>query len=301
MIRNYYSSQVGKSHIKHNVVCQDYSGTIFVNNLCISCIADGVGSAIHSDVASKMAVEGVLDYLNRWYSNNDIDEREILLRIKEAFNASLNKIKLFIQEDEKDEFEYDTTLDCVVYYKNHIYYGHSGDGGIISLDYEGKYHLITKPQKGEDGISVIPFRLSDYWEFGKVNDPMCSVLLATDGVYEQLAIGVYKCFSIGIYVRLAEILMNLNDKGFNDEALNMYKVKVFEFLSGNSSITDDITVSVIYDDEAIPAKMPEEYYALPDWNAIIEEKNNLLYGESIIEPVEDEDSKKKKKKRRLFW
>ena len=279
MIRNYFSSKVGRSHIRHGVNCQDYSDTIFVKDMCISCIADGVGSAIHSEVASKMAVENVIEYLDSWYKKHDVDEREILLRISEAYSYSLDKLNTFIKKKGGNELEYDTTLDCVIYYNNHIYYGHSGDGGILALDYDGKYHIITSPQKGEDGISVIPFRLKDFWEFVKVEAPMCSVLMATDGVFDQLAIGVYKCFPIGIHVRLAELLMNLSEKNLSDELLEMYKNQVFDFLSNNNAINDDITVSVIYDDSIIPLRMSVDYYTPPNWDEIIEEKNSLLYND----------------------
>lgn len=296
MIRSYFSSIAGKSHIKRGINCQDYSDTVYVKDLCISCIADGVGSAIHSDIASKMAVTNVIEFLSKWYNNHDIDEREILLKINEAYSYSLNMLNEYINEGNFSELDYDTTIDCVVYFNNHIYLGHSGDGGIIGLDYNGKYHVLTKPQKGDDNISVIPFRLKDFWEFIKIDEPMCSVLLATDGVYDQIAIGEYKCFPIGIHIRLAELLMNLSDKGLNDELLDSYKNQVFNFLSNNDSINDDITVSVIYDDEVIPLKMPEDYYIAPNWDLIIKEKTSMLYTD-LKEEIEEVKPKKKKVKK----
>lgn len=55
MITYGYSIQ-GKSHIQRGVVCQDSSKVQRLRaNVYMGIVADGVGSAVHSDIGSKMA------------------------------------------------------------------------------------------------------------------------------------------------------------------------------------------------------------------------------------------------------
>ena len=59
MITYGYSIQ-GKSHIQRGVVCQDSSKVQRLRaNVYMGIVADGVGSAAHSDIGSKMAVDAL--------------------------------------------------------------------------------------------------------------------------------------------------------------------------------------------------------------------------------------------------
>ena len=59
MITYGYSLQ-GKSHIDRNTVCQDSSAAVKLKSgYYLGVVADGVGSAPHSDVGSGIAVESL--------------------------------------------------------------------------------------------------------------------------------------------------------------------------------------------------------------------------------------------------
>ena len=62
-MKTYGFSIQGKSHIARNIVCQDSSLAVQLKcGLYMGIVADGVGSARHADIGSKMAVEQLYHY-----------------------------------------------------------------------------------------------------------------------------------------------------------------------------------------------------------------------------------------------
>jgi hypothetical protein len=58
------ASEIGTSHKRKHLPCQDASHvTVARGGLVVGAIADGIGSAVHSDVGSKLAVETASAYL----------------------------------------------------------------------------------------------------------------------------------------------------------------------------------------------------------------------------------------------
>lgn len=74
-------SAIGTSHQKQGIVCQDYGDYRILDDVIVGAVADGAGSAKHSDVGSKLAVETVLKCFS------DINESPH----KEAFSQPLSK------------------------------------------------------------------------------------------------------------------------------------------------------------------------------------------------------------------
>ena len=54
-------SAIGTSHIKQQMPCQDYGDYKIINGSIIGVVADGAGSAKHSDIGAKLAVNTVLE------------------------------------------------------------------------------------------------------------------------------------------------------------------------------------------------------------------------------------------------
>ena len=54
-------SAIGTSHIKQQMPCQDYGDYKIINDAIIGVVADGAGSAKHSDIGAKLAVDTVLE------------------------------------------------------------------------------------------------------------------------------------------------------------------------------------------------------------------------------------------------
>ncbi len=57
--------EVGISHQKQQLPCQDFADFRILDDVIIGAVADGAGSAKYSDVGAKLAVEAVRNYL-RW-------------------------------------------------------------------------------------------------------------------------------------------------------------------------------------------------------------------------------------------
>ncbi len=286
MIKNYFGSRRGKSHIKNAIVCQDYSKTVVISNeLTVAVIADGVGQAKLAERGSKAAVEAVCDYCMSVLKNTKLNDSKILDTLKDAYASAYNAIIDLSTSENNPMYDYDTTLDTVAFFNGKVIYGHSGDGGIIALRNNGLYELITKPQNGSDGISVIPLRFNKAWEFGICSGKYASVLLATDGVYNTIVYTKYKDPNRYIFTRLLEPMMNLSQTNLDNKALEAQREKMLDFLFNDSIISDDITVSVVYDEKAKVESQPDDYYAVPNWSEINREKREAIFGKSSPAPT----------------
>ena len=95
---SYGFSIKGKAHIKAGVVCQDANmhGEI-APGLYIGVAADGVGSARHSDIASGLATEKLVEYLERHIrADYGIDEKKVCL--KAGFQYAEKAIEEYVQD-----------------------------------------------------------------------------------------------------------------------------------------------------------------------------------------------------------
>ena len=77
-------STIGTSHTKQQIPCQDYGDYKIVNDAIIGVVADGAGSAKHSDIGARLAVNTVLKTfteqhiatITELYSSYSVKERE---------------------------------------------------------------------------------------------------------------------------------------------------------------------------------------------------------------------------------
>lgn len=185
MIIDYGFSITGKSHLAKGTCCQDaHKIKRLDNGWIIAAVADGVGSAGNSHIGSGIAVEtavSVCEEFMPW----DYSIISIKSMMRTAYNYALKQILREAEKSGEPVESYDTTLTMVIYDGNRIIYGHSGDGGIIGLNSFGSYVPITVPQKGEDGVSVIPLRAGyTQWEINTYEEELAAVLIMTDGMLD---------------------------------------------------------------------------------------------------------------------
>ena len=226
----YGFSQQGKSHIQKGVVCQDsHRIEMMENGWYILVVADGVGSARHSEDGSRIAVDMVARYCKKNIKLNMTDE-QIIETLEKSYQIAFRQIELFCEKVNSQIEDYDTTLSVAIYTGRKVYFGHAGDGGIIVKDSEGHYEMITVPQKGVDGISVRPLRSgSDSWQFGITEKKIAAVLLATDGMLDTLLPPLLNINQLqdnpmmqtnkqmNVYVTLVEFFLNANTVYRNKE------------------------------------------------------------------------------------
>lgn len=174
----------GKGHFEKGVICQDSNKVERIKSgHYVGIVADGVGSAPHSDIGSDIAVKSLFQYCNDHIEKNcSCDTIKKILA--DAYAFALEQIQQYIKKQGAVIEDFDTTLSSVVYDGKTVVYGHVGDGGIIVKCADGKIKPITSRQKGADGISVIPLRAGgSSWVFG-IETKVASVLLVTDGMLD---------------------------------------------------------------------------------------------------------------------
>ena len=187
MIFEYGFSVVGKSHLKKGTCCQDFHCIKRMENgWVIAAVADGVGSAKNSHISSKIAAQTAVEFCEE-YMPWDYNLISIKSMMRTAYNFAYKLILREAKESGEPVESYDTTLTMVIYDGQRIIYGHSGDGAIIGLTTFGDYVEITRPQKGADGVSVLPLR-SGYtqWVIDSYEEDLAAVILATDGMLETI-------------------------------------------------------------------------------------------------------------------
>ena len=174
----------GKGHIEKGVVCQDSNKVDRIKSgHYIGIVADGVGSAAHSDIGSNIAVKSLFQYCNDHIEKNSSSEA-IEGILFEGYSHALEQIEQYVKKQGAVIDDFDTTLSSVVYDGKNVVYGHAGDGGIIIRCLDGSTKPITLRQKGADGASVRPLRAGgSSWVFGTASE-VASVLLVTDGMLD---------------------------------------------------------------------------------------------------------------------
>ena len=277
MIYSYGVTKQGHYHIKTNAVCQDSHYIKQIGErFAIAAVADGLGSEKYSDIASKIAAENSVQYCAEKISVSSPSD-EILEIIKKSFSDSLSKIEAIADAQNNDITEYDTTLTLAVYLNGTLYYGHSGDSGIVVLNQNGVYQEITEQQRDENGC-VYPLCFGEkFWCFG-IHSDVASVFLATDGMLETLFPYLLQGEDVNIYVVLAEYMMNNDILQFGKIETAAIQKKMENFIDGISGeqVSDDKTVLVMLDTSVKTNRQPISYYQTPDW-ATLKKKRDEEY------------------------
>lgn len=293
MIGYYKMSLIGSSHLSDKGgVCQDSSDAkTLPNEWVVASIADGLGSATHSDIGSSLAVCEVIRFIESNIPEVWHDESLISL-FRTAYHSALKHIRERAKKDGKPIKDYDTTLTTVIYNGTNAVFGHVGDGGIIALSPYGDFSILTKAQKGEEFNSVTPLRSGpDNWVFGAAPETVAALLMLTDGVYDVACPWLIAKQEQKIYINYVRPFMDRNVLYVKTAAdFENTQKEVEDFLNSEQSrqITDDKTILGIINTDILPEVKPDEYYAEPDWKRLAEEHRAKLYGSSK-EQVESKD------------
>lgn len=276
VIYTYGFTQTGIAHIKHNIVCQDAHAIRVINDkLCIAAVADGLGSELYSDIASRIAVDIAVEVCSEEVSEN-INGADIISTIKKAFMESLKAIQRRAAQDQRDVNQYDTTLSLAILKENNLFFGHSGDSGIIVLGQDGKFYNITKQQRDDEG-RVFPLCFGEkYWNFGKFEKDVVSVLLATDGMYELFFPIYIKEEPVNIYTSLAKFFLDpyiFVQQEISKDEIKKRREIYMEKLPENV-VDDDKTLVVAINTDLDIHMQAEDYYKEPDWGKLIQKYKN---------------------------
>lgn len=284
MVFSYAVSLIGSSHVAENGVVQDYSATFSFGGITFLGVADGVGSSLHSEVASKKAIDVSLNLCKEKIKKNMSKEEKISL-LKECFRKANDSIKEIAINKNEPISNYDTTLTISLFDGNNVFFGHCGDGGIIVLKTNGYYEILTKRQKGEDGVCVVPLRSGEEtWIFGSSFE-VASILLATDGIFDILNHYLLRFQKIDLYIPVVQYFMDNQSLRFTSRNYEAIKKKRIDFLSTESwnAVTDDKTIAVAVNSSIKVTRLDDSYYKEPNWVELQNEWNKKAYPSLFFE------------------
>ena len=275
MFYAYGISSQGADHIRNGVVCQDSHKIIRCGeDMIIAAVADGLGSEKYTDKASKLAAHISTTFCRKKLNKNS-SSKEILEVIQNSFTTSQMLIEKFARKADHDIDQYDTTLSLAILVNDRLYYGQSGDSGILAMGTDGAFYQVTKQQRDEEG-RVFPLIYSDCWTFGEYEKPVESVLLATDGMFETFFPIYIKDEPVNIHVALAKFFMDRDSLKFEETGEETVQRNMEKFIDeiDRKQVSDDKTIVVLVNGSVPSTRQPKEYYDEPEWDSLRKKHND---------------------------
>lgn len=176
----------GPGHFKAGVPCQDVHRCVTLSDgTVIVALADGLGSAEHSDIGARVAVDAAVEYLARKLDSHpggvDGAMRDVLTvareRVIEFGTAALVRTSVL-----------GSTLLVVLVRGSDIHTAHAGDGAIVKFDGE-LWAIASKPEDTLYANYVTPLAsdgAEKTWRWSQ-HEGVAAVALFSDGI-ERAAI-----------------------------------------------------------------------------------------------------------------
>lgn len=281
MIFDYGFSFVGKSHLKNGTCCQDSHKIKKLNNgWYIAAVADGVGSASNAETGARIAVNTVVEFCDE-HMPLDLNTSGIIAMIRTAYEYAFKKILMEAEKECNPVESYDTTLSMVIFDGHKVIYGHSGDGGIFALTETGEYVEVTKPQKGEDHVSVLPLRAGfRSWDIGLYEEPVKSVVLVTDGMRDSICHYLLRLTDNRLYVPLLTFFADPECIPEESEQQELLREDISQFIQTGGKIDASVfykRLEMIYEKRVKDKK-----------DEIIEKMLEKNYSVGLVEYVQDD-------------
>lgn len=241
----------------------------------------------------KIAVETVAKLIKEQFPPFVSDDQTYFSVIRAAMHGAANAIERYVEKnDEGNEREYQTTLSVAVMSSKLLYYGNAGDSGIIALDDQGEYHLVTEQQNDDEG-RVYAMPSNRIFEVGKAKFTPVAALCMTDGVYNNVVPFLLHDYKFQVNVPFANLFITYAlglGKSKEQETTEKCKNEAIQYLQSDEckDMTDDLSVAVLVNTcsgltrEEIKWEEPEiDFYALK-WKEISiypseEIRNSVFY------------------------
>lgn len=285
MIHFYSACMAGPYHIDNNIPCQDAR---YIkqrdDGVTVAACADGLGSELYSDIGSQLGSYNAVAYCAEHYEPNMTTE-EVLHLIKVSFVNAYRAVLDKAAEMGEDIDQFDSTLCLVIYDGENVWYGQSGDSGMVVRLTNGMYYPITEQQRDDEG-NVFPLCSGpDYWVFGKVEGSVSSVMLMTDGVWDQICHPLLRKESVKVNTSLIAPFMERTET--EQEEIEGVQKACEGFLEHfpRDQLDDDKTVVILYNTDNPATKMPVEYYLYPDWDKLKAKNREIFYGDMPQEQI----------------
>lgn len=191
--RHVAQSLQGPSHAANGSQCQDSHCVRLIGEddaeTIVACVADGAGSAKHSDIGSALACESITESASKHLESHGTFANLQFDEVLSWCEIVREKIQLAAQAEGCQTRELATTLCATIISPNGSFFFQIGDGA-ITVGNNGVYGVVFWPQSGEYA-NVTNFITSDNFkdslEFQATTSKVSDVALFTDGI-ERLAL-----------------------------------------------------------------------------------------------------------------
>lgn len=153
----------GPDHEHEDQPCQDnWDGMQLSNSRFVLAVADGLGSASHSDIGSKIASETVVEHLKDSISGGGFDKTSLKDALKSAFRSARSALRDEADRQDVSVSDLNTTTLAAAGGPSGAAAAAVGDGGIIRV-YRDQFRLFIPREKSEYANRTTPIQ-SDHWE-----------------------------------------------------------------------------------------------------------------------------------------
>lgn len=193
------ASEIGTSHKRKHLPCQDASRiTVVRGGLVVGVIADGIGSAEHSEAGSQLAVETASDYLlDRAPELLAKHGRTVREHCLQALAKAAEAIKGCASKQKRSADDYACTLILVLAAPGWIAALSVGDGFVVWRAAEADSHEVLIPPDKSEFInytsSITSSDVQETLRFEFRREAPAFVLASSDGLlYLVLESGTWK-------------------------------------------------------------------------------------------------------------
>ncbi len=171
------ASLIGKSHIATDTPCQDsFAHALLENRWGIAVVADGAGSASHSDKGSSFVVKACIKAFSQlidreqWHENTETlpDADTWALEANKALKEVRAALEFFATESEVEVTALACTIIVLIYSPLGFLLTHIGDGrAAVQIKKNAHWRSAITPHKGTEANETV-FITSAIWEENEV-------------------------------------------------------------------------------------------------------------------------------------
>ena len=270
----------GPYHQKKGIVCQDSFFVKEKDNVIFASVADGVGSEKHSDIGSRIASRVAVEFCFENYSSQ-MSFSEIQNLMKKAYKKAWKAVeKKAIKDGNVAIEEYNTTMTLAIYNGKEVFFGQSGDSGILAYAETGEIKVVTQQQRDDNGC-VYPLCCGEQkWVFGQLNYPVHALMLTTDGVFEQMVPPILNQDKSLAEQRInvANAIKFLDRNECKNEDVEITKRYLYQYLKNypEYALDDDKTIVILWNDKSKVRRLDEKYYLPIDWSKVYKKLRDII-------------------------
>ncbi|WP_052352858.1 PP2C family serine/threonine-protein phosphatase [Neobacillus dielmonensis] len=182
-----HAQTAGRSHIKNNTPCQDFTLTMQQDGTTILLLADGAGFSPTSHIGAEAVVRKTASLLHEtfdfYYLN--LDETEVKKQLIETLWKEFETLEGY----DGDVKQYASTLLFAAIKGDQFLAGHLGDG-VIGIEAEGELKVLSFPENGQFANTTYFVTTEESWEhlrlYKGTTENITGFVLMSDGSAESL-------------------------------------------------------------------------------------------------------------------